>query len=423
MKLLWCWFLVAQVSLASKKKVQEYDVIADLDNHSILRYAKLCRAVYKLPNNASNSELADHLLQQELIDNKDKVVIQGTRHGEQLSSIMIKKNAHNHFTAAFIGTKSAQDVLSDINALPDYDNIGELVEEALLTSLPTSTKTWIKKRFRIDEHELKQEAEHVVAFHSGFVNAGQDFMEKLFNSIQHHYKPGKPVFFELTGHSMGGAMAAQAAYYIKDRLHKILDIPADQVVTKVILFAAAGGFKKDYLHVADKVIEAERSMVSFYRPHDFARELARIAGYANPGHEIELKDFVKTKRSLLDYAQDIIQLDETPEEIQGKVQRVGQNHAIKNYIATIEAGINHIIERTKEEDAIYDKMREESQKRKALKKKKHAKKHEESLSESDSSSDEKFRAVYVHDGKLLKDDNATSHESKKSKKKKNETVL
>ena len=54
-----------------------------------------------------------------------------------------------------------------------------------------------------------------------------------------------------------------------------------------------------------------------------------------------------------------VQLNENVDEIKG----------IKNYIATIESGIDNIIERTKKKDPIYDGMREEWQQMNSLKKK------------------------------------------------------
>jgi hypothetical protein len=351
-------FTLVTSSLYQKTPLEDHDVIAHLDNKAVLYYAKLCEVVYQLPNHESNKAVTSTLRSKQLIDEKDKVIIQGVRHKEQLSSIMVKRQEDNHFTAIFVGTKSGRDALSDALALPDYENLGKYVEEAFLRSMPTRLRTWIQKIFRING---KQDDEHVVALHMGFEKAGKDFNDKLFENIKLHYIPGQPIHIDLTGHSMGGALAAQSAYHIKDRLYKVLDIPNDMVHVKIVLFAAAGSFKIPYLDKVCDVIGADQRMVTFYRPSDFARELTKFAGYANPGHDIELDDFVASQINVLKFMKQTAELKERPSDIWKEFKDVDENHSITNYVRTIEEGIDGKLEEAKENDSEFHQQHEEEE--------------------------------------------------------------
>jgi len=190
------------------------------------------------------------------------------------------------------------------------------------------------------EHEVE---EHDVNVHLGFKKAGKDFLRLLFNGLAKHIKKNVPVTFEIYGHSMGGALAAHAAYRIRKRLAEHLSLPKDMVSVDVVTFASAGFFFKEDVQAAGDIIGALHSMVNFVRKHDFARELTSHAGFSNPGTYIELDNFVQISGDLRDYFSTIKSLQEMP--VWERLVQEAQNHAIKNYIETIKAGSKAIIER------------------------------------------------------------------------------
>ena len=316
--------------------------LSKLDNDRLLKIAKLCRTIYKLPEQTNNGELTKQLMNLELIGLSDKVVMQGFRHGDQLGTVLVKSGVKsNHFVLVFSGTESANDWLSDANAISTKEDAKNHLESMLKGIVPNVMHIRNKKHQReTTGHEINT---HKVDVHLGFKRANKDFLKKLFADIRQYVRKNHPVTFELYGHSMGGALAAHAAYRICKDLPDILGIPNEWIAVDVVTFASAGVFDKDDLSTADKVIRASNSMVNFVRKHDFARELTDRLGFANPGHYILLDNFVQIEGDLDSYFERIKSLEETPLEIFERIQQEAKNHSIRNYIETIEAGIKCLL--------------------------------------------------------------------------------
>lgn len=313
--------------------------LATITNERLLNIAKLCREIYKLPEGVNNGDLTKILWNKELIGLEDKVIIQGFRHGNQLGSIVIKEANPNHFKIVFSGTESAKDWAVDAMMLPSKEDALGKVNEMMKSAMP--------HKLNVRERKTKQVKEHDVDVHMGFKNAGKDFLVKLFSGLRPYVDTTKPLYFEIFGHSMGGALAAQCAYQIKKRMAIFYEMPRDQISVDVVTFASAGFFKAKDISRADKVIGASHSMVNFYRRNDFARDLTAMAGFINPGHAIYLDNFVRVQGSVSDYLERIKDLEETPLEIMARAKEEAANHSMANYIATIKAGIQALLEAEK----------------------------------------------------------------------------
>lgn len=341
------WFAFFSFAWGSVKPVDDTPTLssflAKLDNDRLLRIARLCHAIYKLPEKTNNAELTKQLMNMDLVGLSDKVVMQGYRHGDQLGAVMIRSGVRsNHFVLVFSGTESASDWMSDANAISTKEDAKNHLEGMLKGIVPNVMHIRNRKKHRKTEGEINT---HAVDVHWGFKRANKDFLKKLFSGIRQYVQKNHPVTFELYGHSMGGALAAHAAYRICKDLPDILGIPPEWVAVDVITFASAGVFDKDDVKTADEIIRASNSMVNFVRKHDFARELTDRLGFSNPGHYILLDNFVQIDDDLGKYFERIKDLEESPHEIVERIEQEAQNHSIKNYIQTIEKGIKCVMAR------------------------------------------------------------------------------
>jgi hypothetical protein len=265
--------------------------------------------------------------------------MQGFRHGNQLASVVIKQAVPNHFQIVFSGTESMKDWAADAMMISTKEDALGKVNEMM--------KSHVQHSLHVRERKTKQTNDHHVNVHMGFKNAGKDFLVKLFTGLKPYVDTNKPLYFDIYGHSMGGALAAQCAYQIKKRMAIFYEMERDQISVDVVTFASAGFFQTKHIERADKVIGASHSMVNFYRLNDFARELTSKAGFANPGHAIFLDNFVRVPGSVAEYLDSIKDLHETPTEIMDRVKEEAANHSMKNYIATIQSGIQSILDSEK----------------------------------------------------------------------------
>jgi hypothetical protein len=319
---------------------------ANLDNQGVLQRAKLCHQAKKLSDGQANNVLTKKLLKKGAIKEGDRVIMQGKRHGNQLSSLLIK-TGQNRFTACFIGTKTIMDVFSDLTIVPvSEENSLQRNREKFLEGLekvkPECLTVRLKKGQRADP-EQEEDRDTEVTVHLGFKKANKDFLSRMFEAMQPYVKKDKPIVFDITGHSMGGALASHAAYYIMKKFAAFLNRPADQVAVEVVLFGAAGFFEIEDLKKASDVINADNSMVTFYRPSDYARELTRYAGFANPGYYVYFENYVQTVGTLLEFILNFLRLEESFPAIRERFDAETENHAMINYIKTIEAGIDQYL--------------------------------------------------------------------------------
>lgn len=338
-------FLLIAVAFGADLTPTLGSFLATINNERLLNIAKLCKEIYKLPEGVNNGDLTKILWNKELIGLEDKVIMQGFRHGDQLGSIVIKEQTPNRFKIVFSGTETLKDWAADAMMMPTKEDALGKVNELMKSAMP--------HKLLVRERKTKQIKEHNVDVHMGFKNAGKDFLVKLFTGLKPYIDTSKPLYFEIYGHSMGGALAAQCAYQIKKRMAVFYEMSRDQISVDVITFASAGFFKAKHVGRADKMIGASHSMVNFYRKNDFARDLTALAGFINPGHAIYLDNFVRDIGSVKDYIERIKDLEETPFEIIERAQKEGANHSMGNYIATIKAGIQSLLvgEQTRASDA------------------------------------------------------------------------
>lgn len=305
---------------------------SSLDNERILHYAEMCNQVYHLDSRQSMDEMTTILRSQGLLSEEQKVVLQGFRNGDQLSVIVVK-TGRNAFQFLFSGTETFLDGILDVmaSATPEH------VKTCLLSAHPTRIAVRIKKRNRV--HLLKSTEHETVEVHKGFKLAGKDFMSKVFNLLKPYIEIGFDIFFDISGHSLGGALASQMAYHIKKRLAKAYQIPPEQIGMQVVTFAAAGYFSEEDLEKVTRVTDAANTMVHFYRHNDLARELTDLAGYKNPGNWVYLDNFVAVETTLADFLSKMVEFKESPTSIAELIKEELSNHTLPNYIITIKEAI------------------------------------------------------------------------------------
>lgn len=303
---------------------------SSLTDDRVLRWAELCKTVYGL--NGTNDEMTEQLNTESIICPGDKVVLQAYRNfGQQLSSVVIKTHKQNHFKILFVGTAGLMDGLVDIAAIPVREHIHKCLKEATPNHLVVRNK----KEHRLLLNACENRHLLQVDVHAGFKAAGKQMMEQLFDKLRPYIDTEQPLHFDLTGHSLGGALASHMAYHIMKRLAKVYAMPGQLVSVKLITFGAAGCFLEEDLPKVAKVTNAPETTVHFYRHHDLARELTEIAGFVNPGLRVFIADFVSSTGTLADFVKNMAHFQESPHDISTRISEELANHAIANYIKTI----------------------------------------------------------------------------------------
>ena len=328
------------VAFGADTTLTRQSFLASLDNDKLLRYAKLCKAVFKLTEGKRNDQQTRELLSKQVIDPDCWVCMQGYRHeGRQLGAVLIKDGHEvNKFALVFSGTETLDDVLTDINALGGKDDAKVKLDRAVRKQFEKPrgfVEKWTPSTKRRKDHHPDG-----LKVHRGFMKAGEPFLKELMVRFKEFITPGKPIVITILGHSMGAALATQAAYEIKHGLPTILWIDEDELAVELITFAGAGFFKIQDADRAGVVFGAEHSAVHFYRKNDLARELTLMAGYVNPGNNIFLDNFVQVEGTVTDFLSECLHLEETPMEISECIKKAKANHSINNYIITIHAGIS-----------------------------------------------------------------------------------
>lgn len=303
---------------------------SSLDDKHVLKWAELCQKVYGL--HGTNDEMTSQLLDAEIICPGDKVVLQAYRNlNQQLSSVVIKTHKQNHFKILFVGTAGFMDGLVDISAIPVREHVHKCLKEAT----PNHLVVRHKKQHRLLTQSNEAHHHLQVDVHAGFKAAGKQMMEQLFEKLRPYIDTEKDLHFNLTGHSLGGALASHMAYHIMKRLAKAYAMPQQQVHIKLITFGAAGCFLEEDLAKVAKVTAADETTVHFYRHHDLARELTELVGFMNPGLRVFIADFVSSDGTLAEYIHNMAHFQESPHDIANRIHEELANHSIANYIKTI----------------------------------------------------------------------------------------
>ena len=315
--------LLLAFSFGTEVIPKEDSFVESLSHDDIVSWAELCAEAYcsNLKGKCTNDEMTQHLKGKQLIEPEHKVIMQGYRNRDQLSSIVMKTGL-NQFKVIFTGSESLYDVLRDI----DFTSVAIDQIKVHLHKLHTDfIEVRKKKAHRKDDDDHTSSVE--VEVFSGFEKAGEDFLKHFLVGLEPYLKDGHPITIAVSGHSLGGALAVQMAYYLKRQ-------DAD-ITPLVITFGAAGYFSEEDIEPVGKMLDAERSMVHFARKNDLARDLTAMVGYGNPGHTVMLDDYIKVKGGLKEFLLKTVKFQEGIVDIAERVYEEKENHSMANYLATL----------------------------------------------------------------------------------------
>lgn len=138
--------------------------------------------------------------------------------------------------------------------------------------------------------------------HAGYTVIGEDFMHTFRQLILQSSPASRSV--NIYGHSLGGALAVQLTF-------GLFQIPGISIET--LTFGAAGYIESQDLDEAWQIFQdaGNVQLVHLCREDDLAKNFGAFVGYRNPGTFVILEDIPGAG--------------------------VLENHAIKNYIKTLEA--------------------------------------------------------------------------------------
>lgn len=206
------------------------------------------------------------------------------RHGKYTSGLLFKRS-ENKYLLSFVGRQecAGKDTDACINVASTASARRTLwctETVPILSSMPE----YIKTRF---EDRNSYGADFNIGVHTGFYLAGRPALETIAQAIQKDATPGLPIRVLINGHSMGGALAFQAAYFLKKVVPGRLGLSPDNVQVNLATFAAAGYFHEDYFKMACEVIGPHNALV-FRRPSDVAVHWSSCFDFYNPACVVQL---------------------------------------------------------------------------------------------------------------------------------------
>ncbi len=189
----------------------------------------------------------------------------------------------------------------------------------------------VKKANRQAKQDVEEE--HEIEVISGFQRAGEEFIAKFIEATEPYLKEGD-IDIQLSGHSLGGALAVQLGYYINMKLGKHFNCKVDWAVVTI---GGAGFFNIEDNADVSEILDAPNRMLHFYRNNDFSRELTAFVGYRNPGTLILLENIANLTEPLAEFFLKLIELQESIPEVIGRVEAERENHSIAYYVKTLQS--------------------------------------------------------------------------------------
>lgn len=280
----------------------------------------------------STDEMTKILRAKDAINADQKVVLQGFRAGYQLSPLIIL-TGRNSFQILVAGTNLFLDKFREVQSIASTQN----VQSCLVNAHPESIAVRIKKRNH--KHAKMTEVQNTIEVQQGLERANEDMMNKIYEGLKPYIEIGYDIFFEIIGHSFGGAIASQMAYHMRQHLAKSYETLQDHIQIQVFTFAAAGYFAEDELDNVAQITDAQNTMVHFYRKDDIARHCTSLAGYNNPGNWVFLDTFLATEGSLMEFLSNVPECHTGHLTSNKQVKKDLQNDALRTYVAIIKKAI------------------------------------------------------------------------------------
>ena len=156
-----------------------------------------------------------------------------------------------------------------------------------------------------------------VKVHDGFYLASQDFWNNFFGRITPHLNTAKPVLIQITGHSLGGALAHLAGLHVKAQMHKHFKMPKEFVNLELVTFGGACTFGVMTYEKIESIIGKENA-INIYCRSDWAVGASQIAGLENPGYNLILQNPTFWPGSRYKHAHQIIRYVPTIREWQNR---------------------------------------------------------------------------------------------------------
>jgi pimeloyl-ACP methyl ester carboxylesterase len=128
-----------------------------------------------------------------------------------------------------------------------------------------------------------------ISCHQGICKTGNGFLEPIMAAIIKHANLGAPIQMKILGHSFGGALAFQTAYYLRKNFLQTYFPNNDESWLRIglVAFGSACFFDKDDFGLAETVIGGNNCLV-IQRPRDPALQYTRMMGFDNPGCHVFL---------------------------------------------------------------------------------------------------------------------------------------
>ena len=128
-----------------------------------------------------------------------------------------------------------------------------------------------------------------VKVHDGFYLAIQDFWNNFFTRITPHLNTKKPVLIQITGHSLGGALAHLAGLHVKAQMHKHFKMPKEFVNLQLVVFGGACTYGVSTYRKIQNII-GEGNAINIHSRSDWAVGTSQHAGFQNLGFHLILQN-------------------------------------------------------------------------------------------------------------------------------------
>lgn len=207
---------------------------------------------------------------------------------EQLCGILFYRKSKNEFVLAFIGAKKLEELVScalgasfPTEAVASMNSVFSFLRGFTPPELHSTLPSFSAPSAISYDHQMG------IYCHQGICKTGKYFLEPIMEAINAYTNPEEPIKLELVGHSFGGALAFQTAFYLRNNLIQRYFPDQDEswLQLGLVAFGSANFFDRNDLAQAESVIGAYNCLV-IQRPRDPALQYTRMMGFENPGCHI-----------------------------------------------------------------------------------------------------------------------------------------